>query len=124
MTHFWLRAECRSDEFRTPITPTGARKLIDSGIRVTVEASHTRAFTTDEYRSIGCLIAEQGSWQKSKRETIILGLKELSPNIPLKHRHIMFAHAFKKQKHSKEILANFKKGGGILYDFALFYKVF
>ena len=116
MTHFWLRAECRSDEFRTPITPLGAKKLIDSGISVTVEASNTRAFSTEEYRSIGCLIAEQGSWQKSKRETIILGLKELSFNIPLEHRHIMFAHAFKKQKNSREILTNFKKGGGILYD--------
>mgnify|MGYP001157043477 CR=1 FL=1 len=116
MTHFWLRSEYRDDEFRTPITPIGARKLLDNGINVTVEESDKRAFSTNEYRSIGCEIARQGAWKSSDRKTIILGLKELEGNIVLNHRHIMFAHVFKEQKGSNKTLACFKRGGGILYD--------
>ena len=38
MTHFWLRSEDRQDEFRTPISPKGAEKLLREGFEVTVEA--------------------------------------------------------------------------------------
>ena len=116
MTHFWLRSEYRDDEFRAPITPIGAKKLLNNGINVTVEESDKRAFSTNEYRSIGCEIARQGAWKSSDRKTIILGLKELEGNIVLNHRHIMFAHVFKEQKGSKKTLASFKDGGGVLYD--------
>ena len=116
MTHFWLRSEYRDDEFRTPVTPLGAKKLLDSGICVTVEESNKRAFSIDEYRSIGCEIAREREWKSSDHKTIILGLKELEDNIALNHRHIMFAHVFKEQRGSDKTLASFKHGGGVLYD--------
>ena len=116
MTHFWVRSEYRDDEFRTPLTPLGARKLLDNNIRVTIEESHKRIFSIDEYRSVGCEIADKGSWIDTDLETIILGLKELDKEIILAHRHIMFAHIYKKQKGSYHILNNFKKNNGILYD--------
>ncbi len=37
MTHFWLRSEDRQDEFRTPISPKGAEKLLGEGFEVSVE---------------------------------------------------------------------------------------
>ena len=109
MTHFWVRSEYRDDEFRTPLTPLGARKLLDNGIKVTIEESQKRTFSIDEYRSVGCEIADKGSWINSDIDTIILGLKELNNDIILAHRHIMFAHIYKKQKDSEHILNNFKK---------------
>ena len=116
MTHFWVRSEYRDDELRTPLTPSGARKLLDNGIKVTVEESNKRVYFNDEYRSVGCEIADRGSWTNSDLRTIILGLKELSNEITFSHRHIMFAHAFKRQKDSEHILKNFKKNNGVLYD--------
>ncbi len=116
MTHFWLRSEDRGDEYRTPITPGGARKLLNSGIKVTVEESSKRIFPTDEYSAIGCEIASKGSWKRSPSHAIVLGLKELDNENALSHRHIMFAHVFKGQKDSTKTLACFKNGGGILYD--------
>ena len=116
MTHFWLRSEIRDDEFRTPLTPKGAKKLLDDGISVTVEESSGRVFPIDEYRSMGCEIAEKGAWKGSDKKTIILGLKELNNEIALSHRHIMFAHAYKEQEGSKNTLDCFNRGGGVLYD--------
>jgi len=116
MIHFWVRSEYREDELRTPLTPLGAKKLLNNGIKVTIEESQKRTFSIDEYRSVGCEIANKGSWINTDLDTIILGLKELDDEIMLEHRHIMFAHIYKNQKGSKHILNNFRKNNGILYD--------
>ena len=116
MTHFWLRSEDREDEFRTPITPYGAKTLIDNGAKVTVEENSSRVFSTQEFEILGCEIAEKGSWIESDPSNVILGLKEINFYLPLCHRHIFFAHAFKRQENSESILNSFKKGKGILYD--------
>ena len=116
MIHFWVRSEYRDDEFRTPLTPLGARNLLDNGIKITIEESQKRTFPTEEYRSVGCEIATKGSWTNADLDTIILGLKQLDDEITLVHRHIMFAHIYKKQKGSEHILNNFRKNNGILYD--------
>ena len=92
MTHFWVRSEYRDDEFRTPLTPLGARKLLDNGIKVTIEESHKRTFSIDEYHSVGCEIANKGSWIDTDLDTIILGLKELDDEIILGHRHITVSY--------------------------------
>ena len=60
MTHFWVRSEYREDELRTPLTPLGAKKLLNNGIKVTIEESQKRTFSIDEYRSVGCEIANKG----------------------------------------------------------------
>ena len=71
MIHFWVRSEYREDELRTPLTPLGAKKLLNNGIKVTIEESQKRTFPIDEYRSVGCEIANKGSWINTDLDTII-----------------------------------------------------
>ena len=117
MTHLWVRAEQRPHEERVGLTPEGAAALVQAGLRVTVEASTTRAIPIDGYRAAGCDIAAENLWPKAPADAIIFGLKELPEDgTPLPHRHIMFGHAFKGQPAGRELLKRFKAGGGTLYD--------
>lgn len=117
MTHLWVRAEQRANEERVGLTPQGARALIDAGIKVTVEESSVRAIPIGGYAQAGCEIAAENSWPDAPADAIIFGLKELPEDgSPLRHRHIMFGHAFKGQHSGRALLARFKAGGGTLYD--------
>ncbi|SEK75233.1 saccharopine dehydrogenase [Roseovarius nanhaiticus] len=117
MTHLWVRAEQRTNEERVGLTPDGARALIAEGMTVTVEESRQRAIPIDGYRDAGCTIAPEGSWPEAPDDAIIFGLKELPEDgTPLRHRHIMFGHAFKGQHSGRALLERFKAGGGTLYD--------
>ncbi|PIE09670.1 MAG: saccharopine dehydrogenase [Rhodobacterales bacterium] len=117
MTHFWLRHETRAHEDRSPLTPGGAKALIDAGFRVTVEDSPTRVFPTQDYAAAGCTVVQAGTWPDAPVETVILGLKELpETGTPLPHRHITFGHAFKGQHSGRALLDRFKAGGGTLLD--------
>lgn len=117
MTHLWVRAEQRANEDRVGLTPEGARALLAAGIRVTVEASHNRAIGLSGYRDAGVEIAAENSWPDAPVDAIIFGLKELPEDgSPLRHRHIMFGHAFKGQHSGKTLLQRFKAGGGTLFD--------
>ena len=117
MTHLWVRAEQRENEDRVGITPEGAKALMDAGYQVTVEDSANRAISTDGYRAAGCTIAKTNSWPDAPRDAIIFGLKELPDDgTPLRHRHIMFGHAFKGQHSGARLLRRFKAGGGTLFD--------
>jgi saccharopine dehydrogenase (NAD+, L-lysine-forming) len=115
--HIWLRGETKPFERRTPLTPAGAKQLIDEGFTVTVEQSNDNIFSPDQYQQAGCDIVEQGSWQQADLDAIILGLKELpEAEHPLKHNHIYFAHCYKEQQGWQDLLGRFKTGGGSLYD--------
>ncbi len=117
MTHLWVRAESRPHEERVGLTPHGAAALIAQGIEVTVEDSRTRILSTDDYRAAGCAIAPEGSWTQAPTDALIFGLKELPEDgTPLRHRHIMFGHAFKGQPAGQVLLRRFRQGGGVLYD--------
>ncbi|MGC9370582.1 MAG: saccharopine dehydrogenase [Paracoccaceae bacterium] len=117
MTHLWVRAEQRPHEERVGLTPEGAKALIDKGIRVSVEESSVRAIPIDGYRDAGCEIVAENAWPEAPADAIIFGLKELpADGTPLRHRHIMFGHAFKGQHSGKALLERFKAGGGTLYD--------
>ena len=117
MTHLWVRAEQRANEQRVGLTPDGARALLQTGITVTVEESADRAIATDAYRDAGCQIAAAHSWPDAPADAFIYGLKELPDDgCGLKHRHIMFGHAFKGQHAGKALLDRFRAGGGVLYD--------
>ncbi|MBV0891200.1 saccharopine dehydrogenase [Paracoccus sp. Z118] len=117
MTHLWVRAESRPNEDRAGITPDGVRDLIAQGFGITVEESPHRVFPTDDYASAGARIAPEGSWPTAPESAIILGLKELPEDgTPLRHRHIMFGHAFKGQPAGQALLRRFREGGGRLYD--------
>ena len=117
MTHLWVRAEQRPNEERVGLTPEGAKALLASGIKVTVEESSVRAIPLQGYIDAGCEIAPENSWPQAPADAIIFGLKELPEDgTPLPHRHIMFGHAFKGQHSGKALLERFKAGGGTLYD--------
>ena len=116
-THLWVRAEQRDNEQRVGLTPVGARSLIQRGIRVTVEHSSVRAIPIDGYIEVGCEVAPENSWPDAPADAIVFGLKELPDDgTPLRHRHIMFGHAYKRQPAGRVLLDRFAAGGGMLYD--------
>lgn len=117
MTHLWIRAEQRNDEQRVGITPEGVAELQSAGVQVTVEESRQRAIPIADYAATGCAIAPEATWVAAPDDAIIFGLKELpDDNTPLRHRHIMFGHAYKGQPSGRVLLDRFKSGGGTLYD--------
>ncbi|MEV0636789.1 saccharopine dehydrogenase [Streptomyces sp. NPDC050619] len=115
--HLWLRHEARGTERRTPIVPSDARRLVDSGVTLTVEESPQRIFPVAQYAAAGCRVAPAGSWVSAPQDAVVLGLKEL-PDEPaeLRHRHIFFGHAYKRQPGAGELLGRFAAGGGALLD--------
>lgn len=117
-THIWLRAETKQFEKRTVLTPDSARRLAESGFRLTVERSSQSVFSWQEYAQAGCEVVEENAWiEQAPMDAIILGLKELAANdFPLRHRHIHFAHVYKSQAGWERVLNRFQRGGGVLYD--------
>ncbi|KUN07255.1 saccharopine dehydrogenase [Streptomyces canus] len=116
--HLWLRHEVRSTERRTPVVPSDARRLVDSGVTLTVEESPQRIFPIEEYEAAGCRVAPAGSWaSRAPQDAVVVGLKEL-PDEPaaLPHRHVFFGHAYKRQPGAAELLRRFAAGGGALLD--------
>ncbi|WP_030314931.1 saccharopine dehydrogenase [Streptomyces sp. NRRL B-3229] len=116
--HLWLRHEVRSTERRTPLVPSDARRLVEAGATLTVEASPQRIFPIEQYEAAGCAVAPAGSWvAEAPREAVVVGLKEL-PDEPgaLTHRHVYFGHAYKQQPGAPELLRRFAAGGGALLD--------
>ena len=117
MTHVWIRAESRANEDRVGMTPDGVAALMARGFRVTVEDSPRRVIPTAGYVDAGASIAPEGSWPTAPDAAIIVGLKELPEDgTPLRHRHIMFGHAYKGQPAGRVLLDRFIAGGGSLYD--------
>ncbi len=117
MAHLWVRSEPRAHEERVGVTPQGAAKLIGAGFRVTVEDSSQRILPIAAYAAVGCEIAPEFSWVDAPDDAIVFGLKELPDDgTPLRHRHVMFGHAYKGQPTGQVLLDRFKAGGGILYD--------
>lgn len=115
--HIWIRAETRPDEARLPLTPQAVGVLCAKGHRITVEASTQAAISLNDYIDQGAHPAKQGSWPTAPEDVYVLGLKELpDTGLPLRHRHIMFGHAFKQQPQSRTFLNRFRAGGGTLLD--------
>jgi saccharopine dehydrogenase (NAD+, L-lysine-forming) len=110
MTHLWMRAESRDHEARAGLTGEGAAALSAAGIRVTVETSRQRALPLESYVKAGCEIAPEGSWPEAPGDALIFGLKELPDDgTALRHRHIMFGHAFKGQPAGQALLRRFRR---------------
>ncbi len=117
MVHLWVRSESRAHEERVGLTPQGAAKLIAAGFRVTVEESQQRILPIADYASAGCEIVPEFSWVDAPDDAIVFGLKELPDDgTPLRHRHIMFGHAYKGQPAGQVLLGRFRGGGGTLLD--------
>ncbi len=117
MTHIWVRAEQRDHEERVGITPQGVASLLAQGFQISVEESRARALPIEGYRSAGCQIVAENSWPDAPDTAIIFGLKELPDDgTALRHKHIMFGHAYKGQADGRVLLDRFRAGGGTLYD--------
>jgi saccharopine dehydrogenase (NAD+, L-lysine-forming) len=117
MPHLWVRSESRANERRVGLAPDGLRELRARGFRVTVEDSPHRILPTSEFAAAGAEIAPEGAWPDAPDDAIIFGLKELPDDAsPLRHRHIMFGHAYKGQPAGQALLRRFRDGGGALYD--------
>ncbi|WP_410051836.1 hypothetical protein [Bradyrhizobium sp. SZCCHNS1012] len=113
----WLRAESSETERRSPLSPEGAGELIRAGHDIIVEAAPHRIFQDEAFEAVGCSIEPRGSWVSAPENCYVLGLKELPPQPDeLVHRHIYFAHAYKKQAASIQLLKRFTRGGGLLLD--------
>ncbi|WP_347265692.1 saccharopine dehydrogenase [Paracoccus sp. (in: a-proteobacteria)] len=117
MPHLWIRCESRENEARTALTPAGVAELRARGFAVTVEESPHRILPIADYAAAGAAIARRDSWPDAPTEAIILGIKELPGDAgALRHRHIMFGHAYKGQPAGRALLRRFRQGGGRLYD--------
>ena len=117
MVHLWVRAEQRAHEERVGVTPEGVAARVKAGVRVTVEQSSVRAIGIEGYVAAGCEVGVENSWPDAPEDAIVFGLKELPEDgLPLRHRHIMFGHAYKGQPAGRVLLDRLKAGGGTLYD--------
>ena len=117
MSHIWLRAESKPFERRVALAPAAARELVAAGFTVSVEECGNRVFDIRDYREAGCRIVPAASWPDAPRDCYVLGLKELPEPLPaLRHRHIYFAHAYKRQEGWKALLRRFAGDGGRLLD--------
>eukprot|EP00124_Ichthyophonus_hoferi_P005320 Ihof_evm2s742 gene=Ihof_evmTU2s742 len=121
-THIWLRAEVKPYEHRTPLTPHVCASLLAAGFEITVERSvvhnSLRCIPDEEYLKVGCSLVDPGTWVDAPGDAFIIGLKELPAdyNKPLRHRHIYFAHCFKKQAGWAQLLRQFHEGKGLILD--------
>jgi len=114
----WLRHETKPFEKRVALTPDQISILLKKGHDIVVERSPNRIFSDTEYEKTGARMMEPNSWiDLAPKEATIFGLKELEKNdFPLEHRHIHFAHVFKKQQGAYEYFKRMQAGGGLLYD--------
>ena len=117
----YIRKELNNNEKRTAIIPSDIKILINNNYIIYVESSQNRIFNDDEYEKEGAFITIL-SWNHPKfKDALIIGLKELDNlNNLNNHQHVYFAHCYKKQNNSIEILNAFKKSNSILYDFEYF----
>ncbi|KAL8685336.1 MAG: hypothetical protein Q9218_007828 [Villophora microphyllina] len=88
-----LRSECKPLEYRSALTPSATKSLIEHAYTVNVERSPARIFKDEEFETAGATLVPEGSWPTVPDSHLILGLKELPEEAtPLKHIHIQFAH--------------------------------
>lgn len=114
-----IRREYKLNEYRVPLIPVDCLKLLKNNFKVYVESSVDRCFKDETYKSCGCiLIDDYTKYNFNKKETLIIGLKELdyNNNKLLSFKHLYFSHTYKNQANSYEILSRFKKEKGIIYD--------
>lgn len=112
-----LRSEQKPLEFRSCLTPTTAKALIDAGYTVNVERSPIRIFDDEEFTAVGANLVDEYSYPNVPSDHIIVGLKELpEETFPLPHTHVQFAHCYKNQGGWQQVLSRFPRGGGTLLD--------
>lgn len=114
-----IRRELKSNEFRTPLIPKDVEILISHNFTVFIEYFKNRCYNIAEYVKCGAIpIESENIYNLDKESTLIVGLKELDFNDDrmFSFKHLYFAHCYKNQTGSVEILNKFKLNGGKLYD--------
>lgn len=111
----FIRNEIFENEYRTPLIPTDVRELIEKGRCVYVQKSNTRCYSDEEFENNGAILTDE-NW-KDYTDCLILGIKELDFIDDMKQsEHMYFAHCYKGQDGSEEILKSFKDSSSVLYD--------
>jgi alpha-aminoadipic semialdehyde synthase len=111
-----IRREDKNDwERRTPLTPEHTFKILKEGLteEIIVQPSKIRAFTDEEYESVGCTIQENMS-----PSSIIFAIKE----IPIKYIepnkvYIYFSHVIKCQEYNMPMLKKLMESKCTLIDY-------
>lgn len=117
----YIRKETRENEYRTPIVPNSIQRLREMGFCIYVESSKKRCFGDDEYLRNGAFVTTK-SWIDFPN-AFIIGIKELEDGLLDKmngHVHLYFAHCYKNQRNSKQLLEKFVKTSSFLYDLEYF----
>ena len=110
-----LRQEEKLFETRVPLVPEHIQLLSkDHDIKFLVEPSDQRAFTLDEYTSVGARVTPlHGS-----EANIILGVKEMPNEFYEKGKvYIFFSHTIKGQEHNMPMLKKIMDIGATLIDY-------
>uniref|UniRef100_A0A6C0DP88 Saccharopine dehydrogenase [NAD(+), L-lysine-forming] n=1 Tax=viral metagenome TaxID=1070528 RepID=A0A6C0DP88_9ZZZZ len=115
----YIRNETRINEYRAPIIPKDIYALKQCGYTVYVEQSDTRCFTDSDYEASGAIITNK-CWTDFSN-SLIVGIKGFTDMDKLdNHVHVYFAHCYKNQPGSSEILNRFSESKSKLYDLEYF----
>ena len=110
-----LRQEEKLFETRVPLVPEHIQLLAkDHNIEFLVEPSDQRAFTADEYTSVGARVSPlHGS-----EANVILGVKEMPNDFYEKDKiYIFFSHTIKGQEHNMPMLKRIMDVKATLIDY-------
>ncbi|KAL8721998.1 MAG: hypothetical protein Q9225_001434 [Loekoesia sp. 1 TL-2023] len=69
-TTLHLRSECKPLEYRSALTPSAAKSLIENGYVVNVEQSPARIFRDEEFEAVGATLVPEGSWQSGWQQVL------------------------------------------------------
>ena len=117
----YLRAEINPKEFRTPLIPQDALKLIEDGWVIWIQSSNTRIYSNESYEQVFCKITHLPWYHPNFSSCLILGLKQFEHIEKLNnHTHIYFSHSYQNQLGSVQVLSNFVNSCSILYDLEYF----
>jgi len=101
-----------NNEYRAPLIPEDCGKLVCAGYEIFVEHSKNRCFSDEEYLRNGCELVN-----KPPDSAIIIGLKEITNPDFYRFKNMYFAHCYKNQSNAKNILSQFAKNNGVIYDY-------
>ncbi|GAB9474451.1 Alpha-aminoadipic semialdehyde synthase [Globisporangium polare] len=87
-------------ERRAPLTPAHVRSLVQSGVQVLIQPSHSRIFSDEQYALAGARVTEDLS-----PANVIVGVKQVPTQELLPEKtYMFFSHTIKAQQENMELL--------------------
>ncbi|TYZ69117.1 hypothetical protein PybrP1_008867 [[Pythium] brassicae (nom. inval.)] len=87
-------------ERRTPLTPAHVQRLVESGVQVLIQPSHSRIFSDEQYAVAGACVTEDLS-----PANVIVGVKQVPTQELLAEKtYLFFSHTIKAQAENMELL--------------------